>query len=305
MSTIFAETEFKNEHLRFTMNPEDRLRGVFLLGKSGMGKTEELVSLALQDCAAGFSVFFIDSSGEAVQDILRRLPPSRLKDVVLYSPKAHDSIASAAFLKKEIKHPIVLLDSSRRRLSSETSRHWEEKFLEAVYSFALSDEAPQGYVASLFMDEPSILSGEVFLRFLQESSKLGIAVTLAAQYSSEFSATSFEATLSSLGTFGLFQLGSHDAHYFQKVLAPQFSAPYLASLPKGSFVTNLTNEGRALPIFAARSLSPSRLGFPIQVQSVASVHHVPHVPVSENKGGAPEVPGELLDKLLDVDFKVS
>src|SRR4051794_35062671 len=64
----------------------DRLRGIYCLGSTGTGKTTFLVNLMLQDIKAGRGLCFLSPVGDAIKDILTRLPSDREKDVILFNP---------------------------------------------------------------------------------------------------------------------------------------------------------------------------------------------------------------------------
>ena len=65
-----------------TIDQEQRLKGIYLIGKTGAGKTTLLVNMILQDIAQGMGVCFITPHGDAITDILKRLP-CREEDVIL------------------------------------------------------------------------------------------------------------------------------------------------------------------------------------------------------------------------------
>ncbi len=65
------------------INQEQRLKGLYVIGKTGSGKTTLLVNMILQDIEAGRGLCFFDTHGDAITDILRRLPPEREQDVIL------------------------------------------------------------------------------------------------------------------------------------------------------------------------------------------------------------------------------
>ena len=60
----------------------ERRRGLYHIGKTGTGKTTLLINLILQDIAAGLGVCFLDPHGDAISDILMRLPENREIDVI-------------------------------------------------------------------------------------------------------------------------------------------------------------------------------------------------------------------------------
>lgn len=65
---------------------EDRMRHVYVIGKTGTGKSEFLKDLILQDVKAGKGICFMDPHGDAVEDILKLIPPERAEDVVYFNP---------------------------------------------------------------------------------------------------------------------------------------------------------------------------------------------------------------------------
>ncbi|MBI4039303.1 type IV secretion system DNA-binding domain-containing protein [Candidatus Daviesbacteria bacterium] len=69
---------------------DDRRRHMYVIGKTGTGKTEFLKSMILQDIKAGRGVAFIDPHGDAVDDILTKIPVERSEDVILFDPSDTD-----------------------------------------------------------------------------------------------------------------------------------------------------------------------------------------------------------------------
>jgi hypothetical protein len=64
----------------------ERRSGLYILGKPGMGKTTLLVNLILQDIEHGHGLCFLDPAGDAIEDVLQRLPDHRKNDVILLDP---------------------------------------------------------------------------------------------------------------------------------------------------------------------------------------------------------------------------
>lgn len=65
---------------------EDRMRHIYVVGKTGTGKSELLKNMILQDIRAGKGICFMDPHGEALQDIMKLIPPERAEDVVYFNP---------------------------------------------------------------------------------------------------------------------------------------------------------------------------------------------------------------------------
>jgi CxxC-x17-CxxC domain-containing protein len=86
----FAETTFRNQKKRFGIKTDDRRRHVYAVGKTGMGKTEMIVNMAIQDIQSGRGVGFIDPHGEASEKLLDFIPSNRVNDVIYFNPADMD-----------------------------------------------------------------------------------------------------------------------------------------------------------------------------------------------------------------------
>ena len=84
--TFFGFTTFRNERKRFGIKTDDRRRHVYIVGKTGVGKTELLKNMAIQDIQKGNGLGFIDPHGEAAEDLLDFIPSRRVNDVVYFNP---------------------------------------------------------------------------------------------------------------------------------------------------------------------------------------------------------------------------
>lgn len=68
------------------MKEKDRTRHMYLIGKSGSGKSETIAKYAVQDIQAGHGVAVVDPHGDLVNQILGNIPRSRVDDVILFEP---------------------------------------------------------------------------------------------------------------------------------------------------------------------------------------------------------------------------
>jgi len=83
---FFGQTTFRGEMKRFGIKTDDRRRHIYVVGKTGMGKTELLKNMVIQDIRNGNGVGFVDPHGEASEEILKFVPKERIKDVVYINP---------------------------------------------------------------------------------------------------------------------------------------------------------------------------------------------------------------------------
>lgn len=68
------------------MDIDDRRRHMYIIGKTGTGKSEFLKAMIMQDIKAGEGVAVIDPHGDLVEDMLPLIPPNRAEDVILFDP---------------------------------------------------------------------------------------------------------------------------------------------------------------------------------------------------------------------------
>ncbi|MCK4553515.1 type IV secretion system DNA-binding domain-containing protein [Candidatus Parcubacteria bacterium] len=84
--TIFAETTFRNQFRRFGIKTDDRRRHVYVIGKTGMGKTTLIENMVYSDILAGKGVCYIDPHGDTAEKILDWIPADRINDVIYFNP---------------------------------------------------------------------------------------------------------------------------------------------------------------------------------------------------------------------------
>jgi DNA helicase HerA-like ATPase len=70
----------------FGLSADDRRHHLYVIGKSGTGKTTLLRNLILQDIEAGRGVAVIDPHGDLADDVLDHIPRRRIEDVMHFDP---------------------------------------------------------------------------------------------------------------------------------------------------------------------------------------------------------------------------
>lgn len=84
--TYFAETDARSKRVKFGIKDEDRLRHIYSIGKTGMGKSTMLENMAIQDIQNGNGMAFLDPHGKTADLLLDYIPEHRLKDVIYFAP---------------------------------------------------------------------------------------------------------------------------------------------------------------------------------------------------------------------------
>src|SRR3989339_507116 len=83
---FFAKTNFRNSQVKFGIKTDDRRRHMYLIGKTGMGKSTILENMIIQDIHNGHGVCVIDPHGDLVEKVVDFIPANRINDVIYFNP---------------------------------------------------------------------------------------------------------------------------------------------------------------------------------------------------------------------------
>ena len=84
--TYFAQTDSRSKRVPFGIKSKDRSRHMYVVGKTGMGKSTLLENMAIQDIRNGEGIAFIDPHGKTAELLLEYIPVERMKDVLYFAP---------------------------------------------------------------------------------------------------------------------------------------------------------------------------------------------------------------------------
>jgi hypothetical protein len=102
-TTLFAITDFRDVKHRFGIKEKDRKGHMYILGKTGTGKSTLIKNMVISDIKAGNGVALIDPHGDLAEEILDFVPEERIKDVIYFNPQ--DLEYPIAFNPLEKTHP--------------------------------------------------------------------------------------------------------------------------------------------------------------------------------------------------------
>lgn len=88
--TFFAKTNFRNQERVFGIKTDDRRRHMYIIGKTGMGKTNLLENLSIQDIQHGHGLAYIDPHGDTAEKLIQAIPSHRINDVIYFNPADQD-----------------------------------------------------------------------------------------------------------------------------------------------------------------------------------------------------------------------
>lgn len=79
--SCFARTNSRTPHRRFGIRQADRLHHLYVIGRTGTGKSTLLETLALQDIRTGRGLAVIDPHGDLVERLVQAVPVGRKADL--------------------------------------------------------------------------------------------------------------------------------------------------------------------------------------------------------------------------------
>lgn len=88
------------------LSDDDRRKHVFVIGKTGAGKTQFLLNMIMQDIEAGAGVCVMDPHGDLFEDIMDRFPAKRLKDLVLFDPTDQENPPGLNLFEYDRREPL-------------------------------------------------------------------------------------------------------------------------------------------------------------------------------------------------------
>lgn len=88
--SVFAETNFRHKKQKFGIKIDDRRRHMYMVGKTGVGKTNMMENMVISDIRAGHGVAVVDPHGDFVDTILKYIPKNRINDVIVFDPADYE-----------------------------------------------------------------------------------------------------------------------------------------------------------------------------------------------------------------------
>jgi DNA helicase HerA-like ATPase len=101
---------FRGVEKNIYIKEKDRARHFYIIGQTGTGKSQFMMSLVLQDIKNGEGVAIIDPHGSDIDELLEKIPPEREKDVVLFDVSDTERPMGLNILEaggEEEKHMVV------------------------------------------------------------------------------------------------------------------------------------------------------------------------------------------------------
>ena len=106
--TTLGRVRFRDDHRAVSVDLDARRRHLYIVGRTGVGKSTLLLNLLLADLQAGRGVGLLDPHGDLAERVLAAVPHPRTNDVVVFDPS--DESYAVGF------NPLACFDPARRDL---------------------------------------------------------------------------------------------------------------------------------------------------------------------------------------------
>ena len=124
-----GETNARGQYKKFGIKNKDRSRHMYVIGQTGTGKSTLLESMAVQDINYGGGFIFMDPHGQSIEELLDRIPPDRVNDVIFFAPEDTENPIGLNIMEDvgyDKRHLVVSsLISSFRRIWGEST--WSDR----------------------------------------------------------------------------------------------------------------------------------------------------------------------------------
>ncbi|PIR88452.1 MAG: hypothetical protein COU09_02145 [Candidatus Harrisonbacteria bacterium CG10_big_fil_rev_8_21_14_0_10_44_23] len=139
----------------FGIKKNDRRSNMYIIGKSGVGKSKLMELMIRQDIMRGSGVCLMDPHGEMIDDLLHFIPEDRIKDVIIFDP--NDKEAPIAFnpfanVHEDFRYQMAqgLIEIMQAQFGSQWSAGMEHVFRFAVLALNQYPKATVRGLAEIF-----------------------------------------------------------------------------------------------------------------------------------------------------------
>lgn len=102
--TVLGKVMYRGVETPVRVKRSDRRRHVYIIGRSGVGKSELMKNMVKQDIENGEGVCIVDPHGDFVEDILGVIPKHRIDDVIVFDPSDTERPVGLNMLEATTEH---------------------------------------------------------------------------------------------------------------------------------------------------------------------------------------------------------
>lgn len=201
--TAFAVTNWRDERLVFGIKEKDRQGHMYIIGKTGTGKSTLMKNMIISDIRRGNGLALVDPHGDLAEEILNHVPEGRIGDVIYFNPVDMERPYAINLLEKVNPDSRHLVASG---LISAFKKFWSESWgprLEHILRNAIL--ALLEYPQSTLLDMPRFLTDKGFrrqvLEFVENRQVKEYWLMEFEKYSAIFKSEAVSPVLNKVGQF--------------------------------------------------------------------------------------------------------
>lgn len=197
-----ATTNFRGHNTMFGLPRTDRGRHLYIVGQTGVGKSGLLELLSISDIYSPFGFAVVDPHGDYAQNVLKRIPEERAKDVLYFNPA--DTDFPIAFNPMEVLDPKLKTHTSSELVGvlKRMFDSWGPR-LEYILRYTLL--ALLDYPNSTMLDITRILTDKKFrnevLKYVEDPVVRNFWTVEFASWNDKFAAEAVAPVLNKVGAF--------------------------------------------------------------------------------------------------------
>ncbi len=197
------EAPLETKKYIFGIKRKDRRRHLYIVGKSGVGKSKLLELLVRQDIAYGHGMCFIDPHGDVIEEILSFIPDERVKDMILIDPSDAKFPISFNPLQKvppELKHQMAqgLIEVMQKQFGANWTPRLEHVFRFTTLALLDYPEATLRGMISMLTDRPY---RQKVIEYIQDDMVKRFFAVEFADWSEKFDTDAIIPLVNKLGQF--------------------------------------------------------------------------------------------------------
>ena len=156
--SYFGVTNFRNRNVPFGIRQNDRLLHVYMIGKTGVGKSTLIETLAAQDLSDGRGLAIIDPHGDLVEKIAASIPPEHAGRVIyLNAPDPNQPYGYNPLRRvREDKIPLAvsgLLETLKKMWPDAWGVRMEHVLRNTLYALLERDDARLPDILRMYSDD--------------------------------------------------------------------------------------------------------------------------------------------------------
>lgn len=248
---------------------EDRVGNMYLLGRTGTGKSLTLKNMIISDIIKGRGGFLIDPYGDLAKDIVDYIPADLSQKVATFTVidgSAEENLAKfrndihLSEMKKD-KSKFLLCNLNYPTVGEDIARDIGRAIIKEYYSTVGADGDLKD--RALYLDESHNFIDNEILESLLKSKDQNLTVVLSDQALSTYKTSFVSKLLGGIDHLLCFNVGGITASLLTEKLNLDITKEDIRSLEPYHFYARLTQGGTAQPSIHLKGVFP--LSFPKQV----------------------------------------